>query len=147
MPAEVARHLKTEQAWIHAEDFCMCQLWNRGPPTDATAQLPIVRATTYRTISRETRQRRAAYRRTRPAGTGNRSTAPARRRDATFGPSGTRRSAPARRTRTELLVTLWLVVALEIVLPVPGILTLGAVWVLARRPAWFAEIVRELYAR
>ncbi len=53
---------------------------------------------------------------------------------------------PGRRPRTGLLVILWLVVVLEMVLPVPGILTLGALWVLVARPAWFAEIVRELYA-
>jgi len=50
-----------------------------------------------------------------------------------------------RRSRTELLVTLWLIVALEVVLPVPGILTICAAWVLLMRPRWFAEMVRELY--
>ena len=46
--------------------------------------------------------------------------------------------------RTVLL--LWLVVALELLLPVPGLLTLGAVWVLLTRPAWFPKLVDELYA-
>lgn len=78
----------------------MWELWNGSPPPNATAKLPVVRTATYWTIPRETGRRRAACRRARPARTGNRRTAPARRHDATFGPSGTRHSASAWSTRT-----------------------------------------------
>ncbi len=43
------------------------------------------------------------------------------------------------------LALLWLVVALEIVSPVPGVLSLGAVWVLLFRPRGFLDLVHELY--
>ena len=52
-----------------------------------------------------------------------------------------------RSPRSNLLLTLWLVVALEVVLPIPGILTISTAWVLLTRPPWFADIVRDLYAR
>ena len=47
--------------------------------------------------------------------------------------------------RAALLMTLWAVVLLELVLPVPGLLTLGALYVLAARPPWFPELVSRLY--
>ena len=37
------------------------------------------------------------------------------------------------------------VVLLEIVFPLPAVLSLGAVYVLVARPAWFPRLVRELY--
>ena len=46
-------------------------------------------------------------------------------------------------SRTVLL--LWVVALVEIVSPIPGLLSLGAVYVLLVRPGWFPAIVRELY--
>ena len=46
---------------------------------------------------------------------------------------------------TSTLAALWLVVLLELVLPVPGFLTLGALYVLAARPPWFLDMVIRLY--
>ncbi len=46
---------------------------------------------------------------------------------------------------TNKLAVLWLVVVLEMVSPVPAVLSLGAVWVLLARPPWFRDLVRELY--
>ena len=43
-----------------------------------------------------------------------------------------------------LVMTLWAVVLLELVLPVPGALSLGAVYVFAVRPPWFPAPVRRL---
>ena len=40
---------------------------------------------------------------------------------------------------------LWAVVLLELLLPVPGLLTLGAIWVLVVRPPWFLDVVQRLY--
>jgi hypothetical protein len=42
---------------------------------------------------------------------------------------------------------LWavLVIALEIVSPVPALLSLGAIYVLLFRPPWFRNLVLELY--
>ena len=44
-----------------------------------------------------------------------------------------------------LLCTLWALVVLELVLPVPGPLSLGVAYVLAVRPPWFAALVLRLY--
>lgn len=44
-----------------------------------------------------------------------------------------------------LLCTLWALVALELVLPVPGPLSLGVAYVLVVRPPWFAALVLRLY--
>lgn len=41
---------------------------------------------------------------------------------------------------------LWLVVLLELVSPLPAVLTFGAIYVLLFRPPWFGRMVRELYA-
>jgi hypothetical protein len=49
----------------------------------------------------------------------------------------------ARVSRNVLL--LWAVVLLEVVLPVPAFLSLGAVYVLLIRPPWLPRLVRELY--
>ena len=46
-----------------------------------------------------------------------------------------------------LLAMLWAVVVIELVLPVPGALSLGAAYVLIARPPWFARLVDELYCR
>ena len=43
------------------------------------------------------------------------------------------------------VLLLWVVVLVEIVAPIPGLLSLGAVYVLLVRPGWFPAIVRELY--
>ena len=59
-------------------------------------------------------------------------------------------TAPARPRARALtpttLAALWVVVVLELVLPVPGLLTLGALYVLAARPGWFLSLVESLYA-
>jgi len=47
---------------------------------------------------------------------------------------------------SQTVALLWLVVVLEIVSPVPGVLTIGAIWVLVARPAWLPKLVGELYA-
>jgi len=44
------------------------------------------------------------------------------------------------------LAALWAVVLLELLLPVPGVLTLGAIYVLLRRPRWFLLLVLRRYA-
>jgi hypothetical protein len=44
------------------------------------------------------------------------------------------------------LALLWVLVLIELVSPVPALLTLGAIWVLLFRPPWFLELVRRLYA-
>jgi hypothetical protein len=41
---------------------------------------------------------------------------------------------------------MWPVVLLEIVSPVPALLSLGAIYVLLVRPPWFLAMVRSLYA-
>lgn len=101
--------LQTERTRIHAEDFCMRELWSGSPPANATAQLPVVRTAAYRAVSRETSRQRTACRRTRAAWVGNRRTTAARRHDTTFGPGGPRLSAatgctgsrPARGSRAD----------------------------------------------
>lgn len=40
---------------------------------------------------------------------------------------------------------LWLVVLVEILSPLPAFLSLGAIWVLIARPAWFPRLVERLY--
>ena len=46
---------------------------------------------------------------------------------------------------SKTVLLLWVVVLVEIVSPIPGLLSLGAVYVLLVRPGWFPAIVRELY--
>ena len=41
----------------------------------------------------------------------------------------------------------WAIVVIEIVSPVPLALSLGAIYVLLVRPAWFADFVDRLYER
>ncbi len=41
---------------------------------------------------------------------------------------------------------LWLIVLLELVSPVPALLTFGAIYVLLVRPPWFLDLVVHLYA-
>jgi len=43
------------------------------------------------------------------------------------------------------VLLLWVVVLVEILSPIPGLLSLGAVYVLLVRPSWFPAVVRELY--
>ena len=40
---------------------------------------------------------------------------------------------------------LWLVVLIEIVSPIPALLSVGAVWVLLFRPPWLPRLVERLY--
>ena len=47
--------------------------------------------------------------------------------------------------RPSLILLLWSIVILELVSPVPAVLTLGAAYVLLRRPRWFPELVRRIY--
>lgn len=47
--------------------------------------------------------------------------------------------------RFRILVVLWLIVVLELISPVPLVLTFGAAYVLVVRPRWFHDLVRELY--
>jgi hypothetical protein len=42
---------------------------------------------------------------------------------------------------------LWLVVIVELLAPVPAILSLGAIYVLLTRPRWFLDLVLGLYGR
>lgn len=44
------------------------------------------------------------------------------------------------------VLLLWIVVILELVSPVPAILSFGAIYVLMVRPPWFLRLVQELYA-
>ena len=46
---------------------------------------------------------------------------------------------------TGTLLLLWLIVIVEFVAPIPGVLTLGAAWVLLTRPTWFLTLVHRLY--
>ena len=43
------------------------------------------------------------------------------------------------------LLALWAVVLLELISPVPALLTLGAIYVLLVRPPWFLALVKDLY--
>ena len=45
-----------------------------------------------------------------------------------------------------LLPLLWAMVLVELISPVPAVLTFGAIYVLLVRPAWFPRLVRQLYA-
>ena len=47
--------------------------------------------------------------------------------------------------RPTLVALLWAIVLVEVVSPVPGVLTLGALYVLIARPSWFPALVRRLY--
>lgn len=47
--------------------------------------------------------------------------------------------------RQRVLALLWALIVLEILSPIPLALTLGSAWVLATRPGWFLEIVRNVY--
>ena len=49
-------------------------------------------------------------------------------------------------TRTRTLVVLWAIVALEILSPVPTLLSLGTAYVLLVRPPWFRQLVLDLYS-
>ena len=40
---------------------------------------------------------------------------------------------------------LWLVVLVELICPVPAVLTIGAIVVLATKPPWFRRLVDDLY--
>ena len=42
---------------------------------------------------------------------------------------------------------LWLAVLLEIVSPIPAVLSIGAIWVLLFRPPWLPRLVDRLYSR
>ena len=44
------------------------------------------------------------------------------------------------------LWSMWPVIVLEIISPVPAVLSLGAIYVLLARPPWFLAMVRTLYA-
>ena len=41
---------------------------------------------------------------------------------------------------------LWMVVILELISPLPALLTFGAVYVLLFKPPWFRTVVRQLYS-
>jgi len=43
------------------------------------------------------------------------------------------------------VAVLWLVVITEILSPIPLALSAGAIYVLVARPAWFLDVVRDLY--
>jgi hypothetical protein len=45
------------------------------------------------------------------------------------------------------LVLIWLVIAVELVSPIPLLLTLGAVWVMLVRPPAFLDLVLRLYGQ
>lgn len=47
---------------------------------------------------------------------------------------------------SKTVLLLWIVVVIELLSPVPALLTLGAIWVLVARPAWLPRLVDELYA-
>ena len=47
--------------------------------------------------------------------------------------------------RDRLFTILWGAVLLEIVSPIPALLTIGAIWVLVARPPWFLQMVQTLY--
>ena len=44
------------------------------------------------------------------------------------------------------LFILWMVVILELVSPLPALLTFGAIYVLVFKPPWFHRMVRQLYS-
>lgn len=47
--------------------------------------------------------------------------------------------------RDRLLTILWAVVLLEMLSPIPTLLTIGSAWVLLSRPPWFLQMVQTLY--
>ena len=47
--------------------------------------------------------------------------------------------------KSTLLIALWAVILLEIVSPIPAVLSLGAIYVVLVRPAWFPALVDTLY--
>ena len=47
--------------------------------------------------------------------------------------------------RDRLTIVLWGAVLLEIVSPIPAVLSLVAIWVLIARPPWFLQMVQTLY--
>ena len=47
--------------------------------------------------------------------------------------------------RTQLLTWLICLAVIDVVLPVP-VLALLLIWVVLTRPAWFADLVRKVYA-
>ena len=44
------------------------------------------------------------------------------------------------------LFILWMVVILELVSPLPALLTFGTIYVLLFKPPWFRNLVRQLYS-
>ncbi len=50
-----------------------------------------------------------------------------------------------KRGSANLTLVLWVIVLLEFVLPVPAMLTFGAIFVLLFKPPWFPKMVRQLY--
>lgn len=48
-------------------------------------------------------------------------------------------------TDRNLLLLAWILVAVELISPLPAFLTLGAIYVLIARPPWFPRIVERLY--
>ncbi len=55
------------------------------------------------------------------------------------------RAEDERPPASSLVAWLWGAVLLELVSPVPALLTLGGIYVLAAKPAWFRRAVDELY--
>ena len=46
---------------------------------------------------------------------------------------------------TGTLLLLWAIVVVELLSPIPGVLTIGAAWILLTRPAWFLTLIHRLY--
>ena len=49
-------------------------------------------------------------------------------------------------SRNRLVAYLWAIVVLEILSPIPLLLSLGAIYVLLFRPPWFRKAVEDLYS-
>ena len=47
--------------------------------------------------------------------------------------------------KSNLQFALWAIIALEILSPIPAVLSLGAIYVLLFRPPWFPRLVETLY--
>jgi hypothetical protein len=47
---------------------------------------------------------------------------------------------------SKVVVLLWIVVLVELISPVPAVLSFGAAYVLLARPPWFLRLVEELYS-
>ena len=43
------------------------------------------------------------------------------------------------------IALVWAAIVLEMVSPIPAVLSIGAIWVLLARPRWFYDLVREHY--